>query len=304
MNHPRLICGLWIVGATVFSARSVSAQDKGYRELKGTWQAAELVDNGKVIPTEAIPGWLPSGGRIEIVDNSIVFTSPKDGERYARVFSLDAAVYPRQINLMDDGKISAQGIYQIDNGRLVVCLVPASVSPRPTDFSAREGSQRVMIVFARSDSKNAAPPTSAQSASAQSASAKPPLNLPAPPANPPVHAAARPITDGEIKTLLPGTWKFNDAYGAFFLSLDKNGTFATYRETVETSAFQKVFKKMPLSSGTWKLKNGQVVLQCTSSVYADRLCKTFPFTIRAVTSTDLQFVDYAGNAGKAVRTQI
>src|SRR5215471_13371346 len=108
MYRQRLMVGLWLVGVTVFSGSSVLGQDTGYRDLKGTWQAAELVDNGKVIPSDAIPGWLPSGGRIEIVDNTIIFTSPKNGERYARVFSIDAAVYPRQINLMDDGKVSGQ----------------------------------------------------------------------------------------------------------------------------------------------------------------------------------------------------
>ena len=298
MNRQLLIFGFWLIAVALSNGSPAVAEDKGYRELKGTWQAAELVDNGKVIPTDAIPGWLPSGGRIEIVDNTILFTSPKNGERYARVISIDATVYPRQINVMDDGKPSGQGIYQFDNGRLVVCLAPTSGVPRPSDFSAREGSQRVMIVFARTDSKNSAPATAAQTVSAN-----PALNLPAPPAGPPSQPAARPLTDAEITALLPGTWKFTDTFGAFNLKLDKNGTFSTYRESVETSAFQKVFRKMPLSNGTWKLKNGQVVLQCTSSVYADRVCKTFPFTIRSVTSSDLQFIDYAGNAGKAVRTQ-
>ena len=87
------------------------------------------------------------------------------------------------------------------------------------------------------------------------------------------------------------------------MTLDKNGVYSTYRESVETSTFQKVFRKLPLSSGTWKLNNGQVVLQCTSAVYADRLYKSFPFSIRSVTPTELVFVDYAGNVAKAVRTQ-
>jgi hypothetical protein len=38
---------------------------------------------------------------MELVDNAIVFTSPKDGKRHARVFSLDATTYPRQINIID-----------------------------------------------------------------------------------------------------------------------------------------------------------------------------------------------------------
>jgi hypothetical protein len=56
------------------------------------------------------------------------------------------------------------------------------------------------------------------------------LKLPAPPASQP---ATKPLTNAEISTLLPGTWKFNDAYGAFFLNLGKGGFFSTYRESVE-----------------------------------------------------------------------
>jgi hypothetical protein len=177
-------------------------------------------------------------------------------------------------------------------------------SPRPADFSAREGSQRVMIVFTRTDAKTTTPTTAPTvTTSAQPVSATTVLNLPAPPVAPPVQKGTQPLTDTEIATWLPGTWKYNDMYGGFFLSLNKNGAYSTYRESVETSAFQKVFKKLPLSSGTWKLRNGQVVLQCTSAVYADRVYKSFPFTIRSVNSTEMQFVDYAGNVGKAVRTQ-
>src|SRR5262249_10169937 len=157
------------------------------------------------------------------------------------------------------GKIYGQGIYRIDNDRLVVCLSPPTVVQRPTDFSARDASQRVMIVFARTDGKLSTPITSAQPVAATTIP-----NLPAPPVNAPLQPAVRPLTDADIGKMLPGTWRINDAYGAFFLKLDKNGTYSTYRASVETSAFQQVFKKLPLSSGTWRLKNGQVVLQCTS----------------------------------------
>jgi uncharacterized protein (TIGR03067 family) len=292
MTHRQyLMFTFWSLGITIFSAHSAAAQDKA---LKGNWQAVELVDNGKVIAPEAIPTWLPSGGKIEILDNSIAFTSPKDGKRYSRVFSVDATTYPRQLNVYDDGKLSGQGIYRIEEGRLIVCLSPPS-APRPTDFSARENSQRAMIVLTQKDEKS-----NPSATPAQTVSTTPTLSLPSPP---PLPAAAKPLTDAEIGNWLPGTWKYKDAYGDFFLSLDRNGTYSTYRESVEKSAFQQVFKKLPLSSGTWKLKNGQVVLQCTSAIYLDRVCKTFPFTIRSVNATDMEFVDYAGNAGKAVRTK-
>lgn len=292
---PKL--GLWALALALLPGTSRAAWDAGYQELQGAWQASEMVDSGRVIPAEAIPGWLPSGGRVEIVDNSIVFMSPKDGQKHARVYSIDATTYPRQLNVLEGNTVYGHGIYRIEDGRLVVCISPPSASPRPTDFSAREGSQRVLIVFTRIDAKASTATTPAQPVSSTSV-----LKLPAPPADPPAQPGIKPLTDADVGQLLPGTWKCNDAYGAFFCTLDKNGTYSTYRESVETSAFQKVFKKLPVSSGTWKLKNGQVVLQCTSAVYADRIYKCFPFTIRSVTATNMEFVDYAGNIAKAVKT--
>ena len=161
------------------------------------------------------------------------------------------------------------------------------------------------MVLVRADSKLAAPTKPAQIDSSTTV-----LNLPAPPVVPappvisaPAPTITRPLTDAEVGSMLPGTWKINDAYGAFFVTLDKNGFYSTYRESIETNTYQKIFKKLPLSSGTWKLKNGQVVLQCTSAVHADRIYKCFPFTIRTVSPTEMVFVDYAGNVAKAVRTQ-
>ncbi len=294
MARHQIKIGVWSIAISCVAWTTAVALDQGYQELRGTWQVSELVDNGRVIPAEAIPGWLPSGGRMEFVDNTIFFTSPKDGQRRARVFSIDATSYPKQLNVMDGNKISGHGIYRLDDGKLVVCLSPTGETPRPDDFSAREGSRRLMMVLVRGDSKPAAPTTPAQAASSTTV-----LNLPPPPAAP---ATTKPLTDAEVGKMLPGTWKINDAYGAFFVTLDKNGYYTTYRESVETSTFQKVFKKLPLSSGTWKLKNGQVVLQCNSAVYADRIYKSFPFTIRSLSPTDMAFVDYGGNAAKAVRT--
>jgi uncharacterized protein (TIGR03067 family) len=291
--------GQWMAALTLFPVPCSAALDPGYQELQGAWQVVELVDNGRVVAPEAIPGWLPSGGRMEFVDNTITFTASMDGKRHARVYSIDATTYPRQINVIEQNQIFGHGIYQIDEGRLVVCLSPPQDTPRPTDFAAREGSRRVLMVLARPKQEPNTLTTPAKVASATSV-----LNLPPPPAIPAsVPATAKPLTNAEIGKLLPGNWRINDAYGAFYITLDKRGIFSTYRESVETSAFQKVFKKLPLSSGTWKLNNGQVMLNCTSSVFADRAYKSFPFTIRSVTATQLEFVDYAGNVGKAVRTQ-
>lgn len=300
MRSQLTVCSLTIATIIWLPLRVFAELSAGYRELRGAWQATELVDNGHAVVADAISTWLPSGGRIEIVDNAMVFTSTKDGQRHARVFSIDATTYPRQINVIDNNQVMGHGIYRIEDGRLIVCISPAAGAARPTDFSARENSRRVLLVFARPKSEPVKPTIAANVAPVSST-----LNLPPPP---PLTApaastqTAKPLVNSDVAKLLPGTWTFNDAHGSFFLTLDQRGSFSTYRQSIETSAFQKVFKKLPLSSGTWKLNNGQVVLTCTSSIYPDRICKTFPFTIRSVNATSLDFVDYAGNAGKATRT--
>jgi uncharacterized protein (TIGR03067 family) len=298
MNRPLINLSLWILCVALCSSASAANSDQGYGELRGFWQAVELVDNGRVIPAEAIGGWVPSGGRMEIVDNTLVFTSPKDGQRHARMISIDATTYPRQLNVLDRNQIAGHGIYRFDEGRLIVCLSSPNQA-RPTDFSAKEGSQRMMMVLVRPNSKPTTPLTAAATTPTGAS-----LSLPAPPINTAASQPTfKPLTNSEVGTMLPGTWKCNDRYGAIFLHLDKNGTYTTYRETVETSAFQKVFRKLPLSSGTWKLNNGQVVLHCTSAVHVDRIYKSFPFTIRSITPTELAFVDFAGRANKAVKTK-
>ncbi|MFO0911846.1 MAG: TIGR03067 domain-containing protein [Pirellulales bacterium] len=289
-----------------------SAAGPEYKELAGKWQVIELVDNGRVVPRESIPYWLPSGGQLEIVDNAIVFTSPKDGERHARTFSLDATVYPRAMNAINEGQVTGQGIYELKDGRLVVCLVAVQDGARPQEFSARAGSNRVLMVLERPE---AAATTAARPATTAAATppATPvtaptstqPLNtLPAPPTTP--AAPATPVsklTDAQMVAMLPGTWKVIDAYGAMFLTLDKNGLYSTFRESVQTSAFQKVFARVPVSSGTWTVDKARLAFRCTSSVQVERINKTFPFTLQSIGQTELTFVDYAGNKGRAERAQ-
>ena len=103
--------------------------------------------------------------------------------------------------------------------------------------------------------------------------------------------------------MLLGTWKYNDAYGDFFLTLDSKGTFNTFRETATTSAFQQVFVRAPVSSGTWVLNNGQLTFRCTASVQRDRVNQQAPFAVRSISENDLIFVDGRGQVVKAVKVR-
>ncbi len=62
-----LVAGWWLV--PVISPGLVHGQHAAYAPLRGRWQAIELVDDGRVIPQDAIHTWIPSGGQLEVIDN-------------------------------------------------------------------------------------------------------------------------------------------------------------------------------------------------------------------------------------------
>ena len=320
-----LLAGGWFLGP-VIAPSLVRGQDAAYVPLRGQWQAVELVDDGRVIPQEAIPTWIPAGGQLEVIDNTIVFTSSADGQRHSRTFDVDATRYPREINFRADGRLYAHGIYQLDQGRWVICAAPTTELARPTDFAAPQGSRRVLLVLKRpADAARPAAEQPAASAAqpsppaAGAAQASPPAandlsKLPPPPIDlskmpPPPDLRSPPgntgklLTDAEVLRMLLGTWKYKDAYGDFFLTLDSKGTFNTFRETATTSAFQQVFVRAPVSSGTWSLNNGQLTLRCTASVQGDRVNQQVPLMVRSVSENDLIFVDLRGQVGKAVKVR-
>jgi uncharacterized protein (TIGR03067 family) len=324
-----LAAGGWLV--TAFFPALVWGQDAAYAALRGRWQAVELVDNGRVIPQDAIHTWIPTGGQFEVIDNTIVFTSSVDGQRRARTFDIDAARYPREINVRADGRLYGHGIYQLDQGRWVICAAAADSVPRPTDFSAPQGSRRVLLVLTRATDapqpsgvppaatagQTAPPATAALPAAtagqpaplAAAAQAAPPTAVDVSKLPPPPDLRASPgttgrlLTDAEVRRMLVATWKYNDAYGDFFLTLADNGSFWTYRETVTTSAFQQVFVRAPVSSGSWDLNNGQVTFRCTASAHRDRINQQAPYAVRSISENDLIFVDARGQVAKAVKVR-
>src|SRR5262249_38831631 len=117
--------------------------------LRGNWQVIELVEDGKVIAREAIRDALPSGGRFEVIEDTIVFTSPHDGHKRAKTFSIDSTQYPKAIEISTKQQKDGWGIYRFDEERLVICISPPEESPRPDAFSAKEGSKRTLMVLER-----------------------------------------------------------------------------------------------------------------------------------------------------------
>ena len=56
----------FLFSATLIAGIVVAAdKDSDLKQFQGKWEVVELVEDGKVIPREAIKEWLPSGGQFE-----------------------------------------------------------------------------------------------------------------------------------------------------------------------------------------------------------------------------------------------
>jgi hypothetical protein len=219
----------------------------------------------------------------------MLFVSPLDGTKSAKSFSVDPATYPKQIAVATREKIEALGIYRFDNERLVVCVSDPALAARPQEFSARQGSQRMMMVLEREEQKPASEPLA---------------DLPAPPtqtAKAPSSAAGKIVTDDQVVSMLMGTWRLNDGMGLLDVTFNADRTYRSYREVRDMTTFHHVFVQSPVSSGTWSVQQGQLILNITASTYLDRVNQTLRIAIRSISEKDFIFVDYLGRVGQAVK---
>lgn len=273
---------LLVLASALFLLPAVAiAADAELKQFQGKWEVVELVEDGKTIPREAIEEWLPSGGKFEITDNAVLSTDPDDGKKQVKIFSLDETQFPKGIDLSTKDKKDGLGIYRFDGDRLILCFADPETSKRPTEFSAKEGSNQILMTLSRpskpAPSKPAAPKTAGVTANV--------------------------LTDAQAKELLVGTWKYADQIGTLFATFNGDGSFRTVREVKEIRLFQKVFVQTPISTGNWNVENGQLSFRIQKSVQKGRAGKEFDFTIRSITKRDFIFVDHLGRVGQAVKVK-
>ena len=249
------------------------------KEFQGHWEVTQLVEDGNVIPAKAIREWLPSGGKAEIIDNAIVFEAPSDGKKSVKLFSINQATYPKQIDVSTKDGAAGWGIYKFDEGKLIVCLSDPKEAARPGKFSAESGSKRMLMVLARSSGVASKPPEKV-------------AQQPAPLVS---------VSDEEIAKLLVGTWKYQDSIGNLFAVFHADGSFSTTREIQEIRLFQRVFVQTPVSTGRWSVQNGKINFVVTTSTHWDRVNRQLAFVVRSISQNDLIFVDYLGQVGRAAK---
>jgi uncharacterized protein (TIGR03067 family) len=309
---------------TITADAQSSTSDNELKRMQGHWRITEMVENGYVVPENQMRTSLPGGGLLEIIDYTLLFKSPVTGVKTAKSFRLDPSVYPKQIAILERDTVTGLGIYQFDKGKLVICVANPK-SETPTDFTAHNNSGRSLMVMESFSidegnsgklflpppprTTSARPP--AQATNVDIIEVKTPVTNAAPtiivnqaPSQTPAIAgnvAGRILTDAEVRAMLVGNWRMNDGQGLLDITLAPNGTFTSFRHNEAITTFHTVFVATPISSGSWRVQNGQLFLHVNSSYRADRVNTTAVFAVRSISSADAILVDTLGRVAKVIK---
>jgi uncharacterized protein (TIGR03067 family) len=142
----RPVVSLTAVLILVGAGGAQDAAKKEMPQLEGEWSMVSGQANGQAMPLE-----LAKTGKRHAKDG--VTTIFMDGQVYLKAkFSIDPTKKPKAIDYaMTEGPTKGKthlGIYELDGDTVKFCFA-APGGERPTDFTAREGSQRTLSVWKR-----------------------------------------------------------------------------------------------------------------------------------------------------------
>jgi uncharacterized protein (TIGR03067 family) len=145
MRRPCLL----IVAVTFLIAADGSKEDvkKELESLKATWAFISFEVNGQKAPEDAIKNF-----KLTVSGNAMTFKV--GGEVKLGVKQLDPSTNPRIIDLeFTEGTQKGdvlEGIYHVDGDTLKICVhATPNVKQRPTEFTGKENSNQILIVFKR-----------------------------------------------------------------------------------------------------------------------------------------------------------
>ncbi|HEX4960732.1 MAG TPA: TIGR03067 domain-containing protein [Thermoanaerobaculia bacterium] len=138
-----LTAGLWL-----------AIQDPGrddLQKLQGTWLTVSLVSDGKTVVDENLP---PKPGPVTRLVYEGNQWKVRVGEKTVATgtWKIDATKTPKELDILDESGLindkTKRAIYELEGDTFKYCIGQAG-KPRPTEFSAREGSGDALIVSRR-----------------------------------------------------------------------------------------------------------------------------------------------------------
>lgn len=141
--------GLILTAGLLLAAQEPGKDD--LQKLQGTWLTISLVSEGKTVVDENQP---PKPGPVTklIYEGNKWIVKVGDKTVATGTVKIDSTKTPKEIDILDEsGAIddkSKLAIYELEGDTYKYCIAPAG-KPRPTEFSAKEGSGNALIVSRR-----------------------------------------------------------------------------------------------------------------------------------------------------------
>ncbi len=141
-----------MAGLFLASDAPPDAVKKEREKLKGTWEMTSFERNGeKLIPEDEFPSvktTFDAEGNLKV---------ERDGNPNVEATTvIDPTKKPKTIDFTftagDFAGQKSEGIYELTDGTLKYCRA-APNKPRPTEFSAKEGSEQTLITYKRAKAK-------------------------------------------------------------------------------------------------------------------------------------------------------
>ena len=110
--------------------------------LQGTWSMVSGTQDGKPLPEDVIK-------RVKVVVSGDKMTQIMDDRKHEHTYKLNPDKSPKEIDVdLGDGKVG-KGIYELKGDTLKVAHGSKPDSPRPKDFTSKEGSGVMVAEFKR-----------------------------------------------------------------------------------------------------------------------------------------------------------
>lgn len=109
--------------------------------IEGTWVVESATVDGNA--EDDI-----KGDRMTFKNGTVTVKTKQKDEK--GTFKLDPSRKPKAIDITEEGKDkSYSGIYKLEGDRLTICVPDRADNPRPTEFSAKEGTRQMVLELKR-----------------------------------------------------------------------------------------------------------------------------------------------------------
>ncbi len=262
MNRFMVLTAIAVIGLLEsFAARSAAAQS-----LDGTWEISAVIDNGRVVePTDVLLNYA-ADGRVIIRGQTVELVVPMTFQRKRLPFVVDNTKSPMNVDLAGAEKTGGRGIFLASKDTLVLCLSSRDRG-RPTTFASLPGSGNLFVTLKRTSAGDSSSPS------------------PSPPTAPSYE-------DEQLRRMLVGTWGHQDADSIHYITLNGDGSLSATMTWKDR--FKQMFHQDVRSSGTWKVVDGVVIVNITTSTDKERRGQVGSFRVRSINGSELVAVDHNG----------